>query len=211
MKKTIVSALALAALLLPPDLGAQEVDVTTNVGWVSEYFYRGIPQNTSSASAGLDIAVGGLSVGTWSADVGDGAEVDLYGGYELALGSLSLSAGGTGYFYTGGFDDTYLEANFGAGYGPLSVEMSLGQWAAFDAPAEDYWFLGITAEHSGAHGTFGTFGSAFAGAYVEAGYDFTVSELDFSVTGVYGDKTLLGGDDDIGLTFGVGKTFSLTP
>ena len=94
---------------------AQEAEVTANAGWVSEYFYRGILQKTSSASAGLDVVFGPASVGTWLADVGDGTEIDLFGSVGADVEGLSLIAGGTAYLYTGEFDDTYLEANHRCG------------------------------------------------------------------------------------------------
>ena len=163
MRKIGMATLALA-LLAPLGADAQEAEVSANAGWVSQYFYRGILQKTSSASAGLDVGFGALSAGTWLADVGDGIEVDLYGSVGADVEGLSLSVGGTAYLYTGQFDDTYLEANLGAGYGPLSVEFSIGQYENFDADALDYWFLGVTAEHEGFYGTVGTFGSDFEGA-----------------------------------------------
>lgn len=204
--KTIWTTACTALLLLPAGLAAQDAELTANVGWSSEYIYRGIPQKTSSASAGMDLGVAGAYLGTWAADVGDGAEVDLYGGYVFEAGDLRLGAGGTGYFYTGGFDDTYVEGNLTAGYGPLGVELSVGQWDV--EPAQDYWFLGVTAEHAGLYGTFGTFGSDFEGEYVEAGYGFTAAELDVGVAWVYGTDSLLG-DDDHNLTLSVGRSFDL--
>ena len=121
MRKIGLATLALA-LLAPLGADAQEAEVSANAGWVSQYFYRGILQKTSSASAGLDLGYGALSLGTWLADVGDGVEVDFFGSVGADVGEVSLSVGGTAYLYTGEFDDTYLEANLGAGYGPLSVE-----------------------------------------------------------------------------------------
>jgi len=195
---------------------AQEAEVTANAGWVSQYFYRGILQKTSSASAGLDVAFGALSLGTWLADVGDGSEVDLYGSVGGDVGGLSLSAGGIAYLYTGQFDDTYVEANFGVGYGPLSLEYSIGQYENFGAGIADYWFVGVTAEHEGFYGTYGTFGSDFDGAYGEAGYGFSAAELDFTISGILNDSVLSGlvdGNDaptpGLTLVFGVGKTFSI--
>ena len=111
-----LAALALV-LLMPLGAAAQEAEVTANAGWVSQYFYRGLLQKTSSASAGLDVTYGALSAGTWLADVGDGAEIDLYGSVGGDFGEGSLSAGFTAYLYTGQFDDTYIETNLGAGYG----------------------------------------------------------------------------------------------
>lgn len=211
MQKTIGLATIMLALLVPLGAEAQEAELSGNAGWVSQYYYRGIIQKNSSASAGLDLAVGPLSLGTWSADVGDGAEIDLYGGLGIDVGALSLSAGGTGYFYTGEFDDTYLEANFGAAVGPLSAEFSIGQYANFGDEEQDYWFVGITAEQAGFYGTFGTFGSDFSGSYGEAGYGFSAADLDFTISGILSDEELSDADGDAELTlvFGVGKTFEI--
>ena len=221
MRKIGLATLALA-LLAPLGADAQEAEVSANAGWVSQYFYRGILQKTSSASAGLDVGFGALSAGTWLADVRDGVEVDFYGSVGADVEGLSLSVGGTAYLYTGQFDDTYLEANLGAGYGPLSVEFSIGQ---YDSPPEggavgdkqDYWFLGVTAEHEGFYGTVGTFGYDFDGAYGEVGYGFSAAELDFTISGILSDSDLSGlveGPDDnptsgVTLVFGVSKTFGL--
>ena len=135
-----------------------------------------------------------------------GNEVDLFGGYGVEIGELSLSVGGTGYFYTGEFDDTYLEANFGAGVGPLSVEFSIGQWRAEDP--QNYWFLAATVEQNGFYGTVGTFGDEFDGEYLEAGYGFSAAELDFTIGWIFSNEDLLGARDET-LVFGVGKTFQI--
>ena len=167
-------------------------------------------------SFGRDCSHRALSLGTWLADVGDGIEVDLYGSVGADVEGLSLSVGGTAYLYTGQFDDTYLEANLGAGYGPLSVEFSIGQYENFDADSLDYWFVGVTAEHEGFYGTYGTFGSDFDGAYGEVGYGFSAAELDFTISGILNDSDLSGlegGDGNptsgVTLVFGVSKTFGL--
>ena len=182
---------------------------------MSQYFYRGILQKTSSASAGLDVGLGALSLGTWFADVGDGAEVDLYGAVGGDFGGVSLSIGGIAYLYTGQFDDTYLEANLGAGYGPVSVEFSFGQYENFGAGTQNYSFIGVTAEHEGFYGTVGGFGNDFSGNYGEVGYGFSAAELDWTISGIVNDKDLSGlangaGNPTAGVTvvFGVSKEFS---
>ncbi len=214
--RTVGMATIAIALLAPLGADAQEAEVSANAGFVSQYFFRGILQKTSSASAGLDLSAGALSLGTWIADVGDGTEIDLFGSVGGDIGGLNLSVGGTAYLYTGEFDDTYLEANLGAGYGPLSVEFSIGQYENFDADALDYWFLGVTAEHEGFYGTYGTFGSDFDGAYGEVGYGFSAAELDFTISGILNDSDLSGlegGDGNpaagVTLVFGISKTFGL--
>ena len=220
MKMSLVRTIGLSTialtLLAPLGAQAQEAEITANAGWVSQYFYRGILQKTSSASAGLDLGYGPLSVGTWVADVGDGAEIDFYGSVGGEFEGLTLSAGGTAYLYTGQFDDTYLEANLGAGYGPLSLEVSFGQYENFDADPLDYGFVGLTAEHEGFYGTYGAFWNDFEGSYGEVGYGFSAAELDFSIAGILSDSDLPGLEDGDGsptpgltLVFGIGKTFGL--
>ena len=208
-------------LLAPIGVSAQEVEVSANAGWVSQYYYRGIKQKTSSASAGLDVAAGPVGVGVWAADVGDGAEVDLYGSVGAEFGEGSVSLGGTAYLYTGQFDDTYLEANLGAGYGPLSVEFSIGQYENFADPSYEYFFVGVTAEHEGFFATIGGHGNnsdgnyKSQGNYGEVGYGFSAADLDMTISGIVNDKDLSGlsdgsGDPTAGVTlvFGVSKSFS---
>ena len=215
MMRTIGMATIALVLLAPLRASAQEAEVSANAGWVSQYFYRGILQKTSSASAGVDVGIGPVGIGAWAADVGDGAEVDLYGSLGVDVGEGSLSVGGTAYLYTGQFDDTYLEANLGAGYGPLSVEFSIGQYENFGAGTQDYWFAAVTAEHEGFFGTVGGFGNDFTGNYGEVGYGFSAGEMDWTISGILNDKDLSGladgdGDPTAGLTlvFGVSKGFS---
>ena len=210
-----ISVATIALVLLAPLAASAQAEVSANAGWVSQYFYRGILQKTSSASAGLDVGLGPVGLGTWIADVGDGAEVDLYGSVGGDVGEVSLSLGGIAYLYTGQFDDTYLEANLGAGYGPLSVEFSFGQYENFGAGTQTYSFVGVTAEHEGFYGTVGGFGGDFTGNYGEVGYGFSAADMDWSISGIVNDKDLSGAVDGSGnptggatLVFGVSKSFS---
>ncbi len=229
--KLSIGVVALVAVVVTPLVGsAQEAEWSANAGWVSQYYYRGLLQKNSSASAGLDVAVSDFSAGTWAADVGDGAEVDLYASYGMAINDdFSVSVGGTGYFYTGQFDDTYLEVNLGVGYGPVSLEYSVGQYRT-GTPHPKYNFIGLSAEQDGLFATIGTMafdqdlGDALGDVfktdlglqYVEAGYGFTAAELDFNISGIWNDSFLSGEVDETGastneltLVFGVSKTFEL--
>ena len=209
-----IAAIALA-LLAPVTAEAQvETSVSANAGWVSQYYYRGIFQEKSSASAGLDLSAGPVSVGTWLADVGDGAEVDLFGSVGFGGDNFSGSVGFTAYLYTGEFDDTYLEGNINIGSGPVSYEFSFGQYENFTGPTLDYWFTGVTIEQEGLYGTVAGFGGDFSGNYGELGYGFSAAELDFSIVGILSDAELSGLFDSAGLptpgltlVFGIGKTF----
>jgi uncharacterized protein (TIGR02001 family) len=222
MRKLVMSALA-AALLTPLGVSAQ-AEVTANAGFLNEYFYRGIYQNTSSANGGLDVSANVFSAGTWAADVGDGAEVDLYAGVGIPLGeSASLYLGGTGYFYTGDFDNTYLEGNVGLAFGPLSVDGAYGSYRT-EPEATEYAFLSITAEAP--YGLFATVGSlAFdlgpaggplenlfdndlAAQYLEAGYGFTAADLDFTISALWQNSVAaFASTDNVALVFTVSKTF----
>ena len=126
-------------------------------------------QNNSSASAGIDFEQDGFYVGAWTADVGDGLEVDGYAGYGGEVGDVSYGVGFTGYYYTGDFDDTYEEVNLSLGYGPVSVGYSFGEWDGFGNEV-DYDFLEITIDlTAGFYGTYGSFGDDADGDYFELG------------------------------------------
>ena len=205
----------LALALLAPLEAAAQAEVSANAGFLSQYFYRGIFQKDSSANAGLDVGFGALSLGTWVADVADGVEVDFYGSVGVDVGGGNVSIGGTAYLYTGEFDDTYLEVNLGAGYGPVSVGLSVGQYENFGGGTLDYWFAEVTAEHEGFYGTIAGFGNDSSGNYGEVGYGFSVAELDLTISGILSDSELSGLSDAAGLPtpgatviFGIGKTFS---
>lgn len=119
--------------------------------------------------------------------VGQGLEVDLYGGYDGTVGDFRYGIGATGYFYTDNFDDTYKEINLSAGYDIFSVSGAIGRYDNF------------------AGTTDGTPGSTLEAI----GVDWTVSI-------VHGTDDLLGDtdgdgrpDDDHSLVLGVKKTFAL--
>jgi uncharacterized protein (TIGR02001 family) len=187
-----------------------EAELSANFGWVSDYIFRGIPQDDSSASAGIDYSNAGFYIGTWAADVGKGSEVDFYLGYEGSITDVvDYGIGATVYLYTDDFDDTYKEINLALGRGPISMEAAFGTYDNFDEEEEDYTFVSLSAEHNGFYVTAGTFAQDFDGEYVELGYGMTHSGLDFSISFVHSTKDLLGEDSDNSIVFGIGKTFDL--
>ncbi|MEM7431586.1 MAG: hypothetical protein AAF351_06565 [Pseudomonadota bacterium] len=171
-------------------------DWSANVGYNSEYYYRGLFQKRSSANGGVDYSKGGFYAGTWIADVGDGLEVDGYFGYGLELADVELSAGFTGYYYTGDFDDTYEELNLSAAYGIASVDVAVGQYDNFDGPTQDYTYYAVTLEKNGFFGRYAGFSQDFAGNYVELGYGTTLSGVDVAATLILSDEDLIGEDDE---------------
>ena len=72
--------------------------LTGNVGYNSDYIYRGVFQSSSSAFAGADYTGdNGLYIGTWWADVTNGTETDLYLGWQGGGDNVKFKIGYTGY------------------------------------------------------------------------------------------------------------------
>lgn len=189
--------------------GAAMADLSANIGMMSDYFYRGIDQDSGAvANGGIDYSNGGFNLGTWVADVSDGLEVDVYGGYGWELDSgFSVGVGVTGYYYTGDFDETYEEVNLSLGYGPISIGYSAGEW---DGNTDyDFWEISYEAEN-GLYVTYGSFGDEFDGDYIELGYGREVGGFDVAVALILNEEELSNtGDDDESLTFSISKSFDL--
>ncbi len=142
--------------------------VTSNIGFVSDYYTRGISQNwhKPAIQGGFDIAhSSGLFAGVWGSSVSPNTfpdatlELDLYGGYNgtiSAVEGLGYSIGAIGYFYPGGSWkkynylgvpdqtpnggrwDTY-EANFGLSYKWISAKASVTLGDWFGAERDTGW------------------------------------------------------------------------
>lgn len=207
-----IVAIASSALI---GVSTASADVSYNIGFASEYYYRGILQNDSVASLGADYENSGFYVGTWAADVGDGAEIDGYFGYGIETEQgFTASLGFTGYYYTGEFDDTYEELNLNLGYGLFSLEYSVGEWDGFGAEADYDFLAGTVTLENGLYGKFGTFGDEFDGDYIELGWGTTVSEIDLGIAVILSSDELSDQLDSNGrateseaIIFTVGKTF----
>ena len=205
--KIIQRAGLLAAALL---LGAAaQADFSANIGWASDYYYRGIFQASSSANGGIDYATGGFYAGTWAADVGDGLEVDGYLGYGWEKGDLSYGVGFTGYYYTGDFDDTYQEINLNADYGLLTFDVAVGQYENFTGPTQDYAYYAVTVEKNGFYGKYAGFTQDFGGEYVEIGYGATVGGLDVGLSLIFANKDLVGQSEESAI-FTIGRSFDFS-
>lgn len=212
MKK--LQQLALATILvsssavLTTNAFAMEWTLSGNAGILSDYIFRGIPQNDAAGNGGVDLEVGGFYLGTWVADVGTGVEYDIYGGYvhEFANG-FYLGAGGTTYQYSDSFDGEYHEANFYAGWSDdvwsLDLEYSVGEYnGPPNTPGvefvdknglpegDEYDFFAITGGWNGVYLTYGTFGKDADdqnGEYFEGGYGFEVAGFDVTAAMTYTD------------------------
>lgn len=165
MRKSLLSLSILSALAMPNITMAEEAaapakeeaskwSVTTNIGFVSDYYTRGISQSwhKPAVQGGVDVAhASGFYAGVWGSNVSPNTfpdatmEIDVYGGYNgsiSAVEGLGYSIGAIGYIYPGGSWkeyrdtagnqvtprggrwDTY-EANFGLSYKWLSAKASV--------------------------------------------------------------------------------------
>lgn len=199
------SALAALALLIS---GAAQADVSANLGFASDYHYRGIFQASSSVNGGLDFEKSGFYAGTWAADVKDGLEIDGYFGYGGTVGEFGYSIGYTGYFYTGDFDDTYQEINLGGSFGLVSLDVAVGEYDNFDGPTVDYTYYALTLEKNGFYGKYAGFSQDFAGEYFEAGFSTSIADLDVGISAIFANKDLVGSSDE-SLVLTIGKSFDL--
>lgn len=211
-KSVLGSAIALGLLAS----GQAAAELSANVGFSSEYIFRGVYQAESSASAGLDYSHdSGFYVGTWAADVNQGLEYDIYGGYEGSIADFSYGIGFTGYYYTDKFDETYQEINLSLGYGPITVTHQIGEYDS-KPTKQDYTFSTIKGEYNGFYALYGTWGNDFKGSYIQVGYEADVSGFTVGGAIVKSDKDLApmkagetSDDGETRLVFSITKTFDL--
>ena len=133
MHKSLLSLAVLSALALPTFVSAEEVaeapaveaaaapavaksawSASSNIGFVSDYYTRGISQSwhKPALQGGIDFAhTSGFFVGVWGSNVSPNTfpdaslELDAYFGYNgeiSAIEGLNYTVGAIGYFYPGG-------------------------------------------------------------------------------------------------------------
>lgn len=193
MKKIIKSSLSVAlATLMSISMFAQAGEavaddhssaVSYNIGYMSEYWYRGYYMSESSVSFGADAEIGNFYVGTWWADVDKGVEYDIYGGYNFSLMGIPMYAGFTGYYYSDNFDSDYQEINIGADMGFMSIDAAVDGEYQLDAGDQGYQhytitvplsFVGLPIDYQYQTWT----GEAITGHNHELHYGMTVSGVD---------------------------------
>ncbi|KXJ52942.1 TorF family putative porin [Neptuniibacter pectenicola] len=201
--KTLIAAGLLSASVMA------EAGLSANIGAMSDYYFRGTDQGVNGASmmGGLDYdAENGISVGTWAASLNNGElEVDVYGGYAGEVEDFSYYVGYTGFLYTEDGATDFHEINFNLGYGPVSLEYTVGtEDTSGGTPEQDYTFLALTGEYEGAYLTYGSFGNDYDGDYWEIGYGATYEGLDMGVAYIDPDSQI-GSEETI--SFYISKSF----
>jgi uncharacterized protein (TIGR02001 family) len=173
MLESLVRVVAFATLMTAVST-TEAADLSANVGWNSEYIFRGVPQSNSSSFVGVDVEQSGFYVGTWAADVGKGLEVDVYGGYGSEWAGFSYAVGVTAYLYTDDFDDDYYELNLNGGYGFVSADIAIGRYDNFSGPTLNYRYYTLGLQHHKFYASISAWGDDYAGEVFEVGYNDTL-------------------------------------
>ena len=129
----------LTALLIVAGVSVAQAQVSTNMGAVSDYRFRGISQtqNAPAVQGGIDYAdASGLYIGNWNSSVsslmytnGAGLESDVYAGYKKEVGGIKFDVGSYNYIYSraatvsGAKFDTN-EVYISASRGPIAIKAS---------------------------------------------------------------------------------------
>jgi len=224
MFKTFKKLTAAVVLLTSASISQAETEISysANIGFMSDYMYRGIHQSSSSAMGGLDLEYGGFYLGTWWADLQEdgwvtgshrGFEYDVYAGYGFDItDSISASIGYTIYRYTdkgaNAFDDDYDEVNVGLSIAAsdslsFAIDYAIGENTATDQSETDYDVLTVAVDYMGIYALFGTWGvseddaskSEVDADWMEFGYSRSVGDFDLSAGFVLSEKELATGSD----------------
>ncbi|MFL2549377.1 MAG: TorF family putative porin [Gammaproteobacteria bacterium] len=220
LKKATAGIALLAMSSFASADGHSEISYSANLGFMSDYIYRGVHQSSSSAMGGFDIEYGSFYLGTWFADLQEdgwvagshrGFEYDVYAGFGFDLtDSVSGYVGYTIYRYTdkgaAAFDDDYDEVNVGVSFAltddlSLSLDYSNGENTLTDQSEVDYDILTTTIEYMGAYFTYGDWGVSeddtgeTDAEYIEIGYSRTVGDFDLSGAFVLSEQELAQASD----------------
>lgn len=136
MPKSILATALAAALAMPLAASAQSASphtLTGNVGFFSQYIFRGLTQTDTKPAlqGGFDYShASGLYLGTWASNVSwltdfgtytsSSLEWDFYGGYKNTIGDFGYDVGLLQYYYPGTVTPGANRANTLEGYGALS-------------------------------------------------------------------------------------------
>ena len=183
----------------------QASSMSYNVGYMSDYWYRGVFQSESAVSFGADTEVGNFYVGTWMADVDQGIEMDVYGGYGFTILGMDSYIGATGYYYSDNFDSDYEEINTGLSYGMISYDYSVGKYKT--TTEQDYSWSEVTMSFTdNLSVSYGEWGKDLKGSVTKVNFNKTIQDIDFGVEVGKNDSDTTGAAKYVDTTY---ATFSL--
>jgi uncharacterized protein (TIGR02001 family) len=205
-EQTAVAALASSFAL--PALAAvapAPYTVSSNIGFVSNYVFRGITQNVAkpAVQGGMDLTLSnGVYVGVWGSNVGwitgsgskgnASLEVDTYAGYRGAFATdFSYDVGLIRYNYLGDYTPPapYVKADTSEAYGSIGYK----------------W---ISAKYSYSLGDFLTVANAKGTSYLEVNASYAVGDSGFTLLAHYGKQKYKGADADALVLAGTDPSYS---
>jgi len=197
------SAITLPAVGLaadPPAAPASPHTFTANVGFVSDYSFRGISQTMGdpAVQGGFDYShtPTGLYLGIWGSNVSgtiftDGSlESDWYGGWAKTWGDWGVNVGGLYYYYPGAKLANGDKYDTFEGYGSVSWK-----WISAKISYAFTDYFGCNQSSCPASFSGGSDGST----YIELNATYPVNEV-FSITGHVGHQKIEGSSVDLDYT-----------
>ena len=195
----------LMVLLLLGSLPSQASPVSYNIGYMSDYWYRGVFQSESAVNFGADIDTRSSYAGIWMVDVDQGIEMDVYLGTTFKILGFDSYAGVTGYYYSDNFDSDYEEFNTGLSYGGISYDYSVGNYKT--ATEQDYSWAEVTANLTdNLSFSYGEWGKDLKGSVTKVNYNRTISDIDVGLEVGKNDSDSTGTSKYVDTTY---ATFSL--
>lgn len=162
MKKLLLGALAFSALTTAPlAVQASDLDFSANIGFVTEYSFRGVAQSDEgpAVQGGFDVAHdSGLYAGVWGSNVdfndGDEAssEIDLYAGYSGAFDNgISYDIGAIYYAYPNAdsslnYDFWEAAVSLGYDFGPLAASVSYNHSPEYFGESGDAQYYALNVD-----------------------------------------------------------------
>ena len=216
MKKLLLASAVASALAAPTAVLAQAAPasphtVTGNLGFVSDYRFRGISQtfDNPAIQGGIDYShSSGFYLGTWGSSIsglsynnGAGMEWDFYGGYKFTAGPIGLDLGVLTYYYPGAYYSGFApskpkynntEVYVGASWEWLSLKYSVTTTDFFGVKGQTYGGgCGVTSTGAAIVCTnpFSTTANSKGSGYLDLTATFPIS-TGFNVVAHYGKQSV---------------------
>lgn len=214
---TILASAVLAASSVTST--AVMAELSGNIGFTSNYLWRGVTQSNDEAaiSGGIDYAhESGFYAGTWVSNLaGAQYEQDWYAGYGFAAGEVDLDAGYIAYTYPVGnanldFSEVYLNAGYQAFSAGLAYTVDT-DWGGQDSDL----YLHVGAEFEVKKDlmlglVYGDYDFDDPATEDYAHWQVSLSKDDFTFALDKNDKTDTGaGEDDMRFSVSYSKSFDL--
>jgi len=221
-------ALSCGALLLGASSLAQ-AELSANIGVTSNYLWRGVTQTDDgpAISGGVDWShESGFYLGAWASNIdwgiGNGAEVDFYGGYSAEMGDFGYDVGLIYYYYPdSAYDDSdFIELYLNGSWKFLEagIAWTINGQADDDMPFSDgdlYYHLGVSFDVAESWSIGGTVGYYDFDVPNDGDVNYSHVQADLTKSaGDWGDFTFTvskaqeeSGDDDVKFLVSWSKTF----